>query len=205
MKDKINFGRKIMKRLGTIVAVVMLFCAGCGSLRFAPSEEQKQNAWVHNRTAVIAAQTAKDEVASEKLKALTDLSRIQSRAFVAYCGLPEELPEAESAEDVLSESNQQLATVAIEQSKQRPDAWSVADSSLELAIAIVGLFGGAYATRVIKFLQEAKAKSNAIKEIVLGNEIFKKTSPDSAQAFKDAQKNQSPLTRQIVVEAKSGT
>jgi len=139
--------RKVM-----MVMVGMLFCAGCGNIRFAPSEEQKQNAWVHNRTAAIAAQEA---------------------------------------------------ATAIEQSKQRPDVWTVADSGLELAIAIAGLFGGAYATRVVKFLQEAKAKSNAMKEIVLANEIFKKTNPDAAEAFKDAQSNQSPLTKQIVVEMKS--
>lgn len=189
------------KAMATIAVVLMI--NGCGEIRFAPTEEQKQNAWVHNRTAAIAAQTAKDEAASEKLKALTSLSEMQSRALVAYCGLPEELPEAETAEDVLSESNRQLATTAIEQSKQRPDAWSIADSGLELAIAIAGLFGGAYATRIIRFLQEAKAKSNALKEIVLASEIFKKTNPDSAQAFKDAQRNQSPLTRQLVAEIKA--
>ena len=189
------------KMIGTLAVVLMM--GGCGQIRFAPSEEQKQNAWVHNRTAAIAAQTAKEEYTSEKLKALTDLSRIQSRAFVAYCGLPEELPQAESAEDVLSVSNRRLATTAIEQSKQRPDAWDVADSGLELAIAIAGLFGGAGAIRFAKFLQEAKAKSNALKEIVLANEIFKKTNPDSAGAFKDAQRNQSPLTRQIVAEVKN--
>jgi hypothetical protein len=172
-------------------------------LQFAPSEQQKQNAWVHNRTAAIAAQEAATEQTSAQLQELTKLSETQSRAFVAYCGLPEKLPDAESAEEVLSESNRQLAATAIEQSKQRPDAWTIADSSLELAIAIAGLFGGAYATRVVKFLQEAKAKSNAIKEIVLGNEIFKKTNPDSAEAFKDAQRNQSPLTRQLVAEIKT--
>ncbi len=59
------------------------------------------------------------------------------------------------------------------------------------------------AVRFAKFLHEAKAKSNALKEIVLGNEIFKKTNPDSAEAFKDAQRNQSPLTKQIVTEVKS--
>lgn len=189
----------------TILTVaVVLITNGCGSLRFAPSEEQKENAWVHNRTTAIAAQTAKEEYASGKLQALTDLSRTQSKAFVAYCGLPQELPEAETAEDVLSESNVHLATTAIEQSKQRPDAWSVADSALELGIAVAGLFGGLTATRIARFLQEAKAKSNALKEIVLANEIFKKTNPDSAEAFKDAQRNQSPLTKQIVAEAKSG-
>ena len=190
--------RKVMA-----VAAVLLVASGCGQIRFAPSESQKQNAWVHNRTAVIAAQEAQAEQASANLQELTKLSETQSRAFVAYCGLPEELPEAETAQDVLKESNVQLAATAIEQSKQRPDAWGVAGSALDLGIAIAGLFGGAYATRVIRFLQEAKAKSNALKEIVLANEIFKKTNPDAADAFKDAQRNQSPLTKQIVAEVKS--
>ena len=75
-------------RYGLIIAAASLLLAGCEAIRFAPSEEQKQNAWVHNRTAAIAAQTAKEEYASGKLQALTDLSRTQSKAFVAYCGLP---------------------------------------------------------------------------------------------------------------------
>ena len=194
-----------MKRLATVVIVGILFCVGCGQIRFAPSEAQKQNAWVHNQTAAFAAHEAQNEQVSAQLQELTKLSETQSRAFVAYCGLPEQLPAADTVNDVLSESNKQLATTAIEQSKQRPDMWDIADSSLELGIALAGLFGGVYATRIAKFLQDAKAKSNALKEIVLANEIFKKTNPDAADAFKDAQRNQSPLTKQIVTEAKSGT
>jgi hypothetical protein len=176
---------------------------GCEGIRFAPSEAQKQNAWVHNRTAAFASQTAQSEQASEKLQELTRLSETQSQAFVAYCGLPEELPKVDTVNDVLSESNKQLAATAIAQSKQRPDMWTVADSTLELGIAVAGLFGGAGAVRFAKFLQDAKAKSNALKEVVLGNEIFKQTNPDSAEAFKDAHAKQSPLTKQIVTEVKS--
>jgi len=202
IKVKFNFRRKIMNKLVVVVTAGMLFCVGCEGIRFGPSETQKQNAWVHNRTAAIASQTAQSEQSSEKLQELTKLSETQSQAFVAYCGLPQELPKADTANDVLSESNKQLAATAIKESSQRPDAWDIADSTLELGIALAGLFGGVYATRIAKFLQEAKAKSNALKEIVLANEIFKKTNPDSAEAFKDAQRNQSPLTKQIVTEAK---
>jgi uncharacterized protein YceK len=186
-----------------VATAIALVLGGCGQIRFAPSEAQKQNAWVHNRTAAIASQTAQAEQSSEKLQELTRLSETQSQAFVAYCGLPEELPKANTVEDVLSESNKQLAATAIKESSQRPNAWDIADSTLELGIALAGLFGGAGAIRVMSFLQQAKAKSNALKEIVLANEIFKKTNPDSAEAFKDAQKNQSPLTKQIVAEAKA--
>jgi hypothetical protein len=182
---------------------ILLAAGGCGQIRFAPSEAQKQNSWVHNRTAMIAAQEAQSEQASAQLQELTKLSEVQSRAFMAYCGLPEEMPQADTAQDILSESNRQLATTAIKESSQRPDAWDIADSTLELGIALAGLFGGVYATRIAKFLQDTKAKSNALKEIVLANEIFKKTNPDSADAFKDAQRNQSPLTKQIVAEVKS--
>jgi hypothetical protein len=199
--DKKTEEKKMRRTM--LVMVGMFIFTGCESIRFAPTEEQKENAWVHNRTAVIAAQTAREENASEELKALTDLSKLQSKAFVAYCGLPAELPETETAEDILKESNVRLATTAIEQSSVRPDGWQVADSAFELGIAIAGLFGGAGALRVISFLQQAKAKSNALKEIVLGNEIFKKTNPDTADAFKEAQSNQSPLTKQLVAEMKT--
>ncbi|MFA5240645.1 MAG: hypothetical protein WC476_13195 [Phycisphaerae bacterium] len=195
--------RVVLAMVLVVGGSILLITGGCGQIRFGPSESQKQNAWVHNRTAAIASQTAQSEQSSEKLQELTKLSETQSQAFVAYCGLPEELPKANTAEDVLSESNKQLAATAIKESGQRPDAWDIADSTLELGIA--GLFGGAGAIRVMSFLQQAKAKSNALKEIVLANEIFKKTNPDAADAFKDAQRNQSPLTKQIVTEAKSGT
>jgi hypothetical protein len=193
-----------MRKAIVALGMVFVMTAGCESIRFAPNETQKQNAWLHNQTAAIAAQEAAAEQSSAKLQNLTKLSETQSRAFVAYCGLPDEYPKADTVEEVLSESNWQLATTAITQSSQRPDAWSVADSAFELGIAVAGLFGGAYATRIAKFLQDAKAKSNALKEIVLANEIFKKTNPQSADAFKDAQRNQSPLTKQIVTEVKTG-
>jgi len=198
--------RKARAVLAMVLAVsgsILLITSGCEGIRFGPSETQKQNAWVHNRTAAIASQTAQNEQSSEKLQELTRLSETQSQAFVAYCGLPEELPKANTAEDVLSESNRRLAATAIKESSQRPNGWDIADSTLELGIALAGLFGGAGAIRVMSFLQDAKAKSNALKEIVLANEIFKKTNPDSAEAFKDAQRNQSPLTKQLVAEVKS--
>jgi hypothetical protein len=195
---------KAMRKMMVTLAAIIVMTAGCESIRFAPNETQKQNAWLHNQTAAIAAQEAAAEQSSAKLQDLTKLSETQSRAFVAYCGLPDEYPKADTAEEVLSESNRQLATTAITQSSQRPDAWDMAGSAMDLGIAVAGLFGGAYATRIGKFLQDAKAKSNALKEIVLANEIFKKTNPTSADAFKDAQRNQSPLTKQIVTEVKTG-
>jgi hypothetical protein len=180
-----------------------LLPAGCNSLRFAPSEEQKQNAWLHNRTTTIAADTARDEQASGQLQALAELSELQSQAFTSYFGLPKEFPQATCAEDVLAQSNQQLAQTALRQSGERPDAWQVADSALELGIGICALFGGVYGTRAVQFLKGARTKSKALQEIVAGNELFKKNNQSQVSAFKDAHQKQSPQTRQIVTQAKT--
>ncbi len=186
-----------------VLVACALICAGCESLRFAPSEVQKQSAWLHNRTATVAAETARSENASEKLQGLTKLSELQSRAFVSYHGLPEEFPQAETAEDILAQSNWQLAQTALTESAERPDVWQLTDSALELAIGICALLGGVYGTKAVKFLKDAQAKSKALKEIIEGNELFKKQNESSVAAFKQAQQNQSPQTRQIVTEMKS--
>lgn len=188
----------------TLIIITLLVCmfGGCESLRFAPSEQQKQNAWLHSRTTMIAADTAKDENASQKLKALTQLSQMQSRAFSSYFGLPKEFPKSETVEDVLAESSFQLAGTAIQQGAERPDAWQVADSMMELGIGICALLGGVYGTRAVSFLRQAQTKSKALKEIITGNELFKKQNAASASAFKKAHQNQSTQTRQIVAEMK---
>ncbi|MHC4212151.1 MAG: hypothetical protein ACYSWP_02140 [Planctomycetota bacterium] len=183
-------------------ALVCLFFVGCDSLRFAPSEVQKQNAWVHNRTAAIAVQAADDEIASQKLQSLTKLSEQQSRAFVAYHGLPKEFPVAETAEDVLGQSNFQLANSALSDSTDRPDTFEVADSVFELLIGIAALAGGIYGTRSLRFLKDARVKSRALKEIVDGNELFKQRNPEQATGFKEAHRNQSSGTKQIVTSLK---
>ena len=186
-----------------MVVVALMACgAGCDSLRLAPSEQQKQNAWLHNRTAAVAAETAKAEQSSQELQALTQLSELQSRAFTSYCGLPKEYPQAETTTQILGESNWQLANAAVTESTQRPDPWQVADSVLEFGIGISALLGGVFGTRAVRFLRDARAKSQALKEIVEGNELFKKQQPSQAKAFKSAQQNQSPETRQLVAALK---
>ncbi len=203
MKEKCNKATS-PKIVVFISAYMCLLLAGCGSLRFAPTEAQKQNAWLHNRTAIITAETARaEEDTSPKLQALTQLGEVQSRAFSAYCGLPKEFPPAETAEDILSESNWQLAGTALQQSAERPDAWQVADSMLEMGIGICALLGGVYGTRAVRFLKDARGKSNALHEIISGNEQFKKQNQTQVAAFKQAHQNQSPQTRQLVATMKT--
>ena len=190
------------KILVTLTALASIL-TGCDTLRFAPSEQQKQNAWLHNRTAIVAAQTAKTEQTSQELQALTGLSELQSRAFVSFCGLPKDFPQAETAEDIIAQSNWQLARTALAESAERPDTWQVADSAIELGIAICALLGGVYGTRAAGFLKDARAKSAALKEIIAGNELFKKQNPAQAPVFKEAHQAQSPQTRQIVTQMKA--
>ncbi len=192
-----------MRQVLAILIVPCFLLCGCGNLRFAPGEAQKQNAWLHNRTATIAADTARDEAASQKLQALTKLSQVQSRAVTSHYGLPKEFPQADTAEEILRESSWQLARTALAESAERPDAWQVADNMLELAIGICALLGGVYGTRAVRFLKQARAKSKALQEIIAGNELFKKEHTASAAAFKEAHKAQSPQTRQIVAEVKA--
>jgi hypothetical protein len=163
---------------------------------------QKQNAWLHGRTTQVSAQAARDEGTSPKLQALTKLGELQSRAFVSYHGLPKELPKADTAEDILAESNVELAAAAIGDAGVRPDAWEVADSMLELGIGIAALLGGVYGTRAARFLKQARAKSKALKEIVEGNELFKRVNDQQAKAFKEAHRAQSHATKQIVAQLK---
>lgn len=185
-----------------VVAIAMSQIAGCKGLRFAPSEQQRQNAWLHNRTTSMAAERARTEQTSAELQALTKLSEKQSRAFTSYCGLPKEYPQAETTAEVLAQSNWQLADTALAQSVERPDPWQVADSVLEVAIGVSALFGGVYGTRAVRFLRDARTKSQALKEIVEGNERFKKQNETQTQAFKAAHGSQTPQTRQLVAQLK---
>lgn len=192
-----------MKKILLTAILMASLLTGCDSLRFTPSESQKQNAWLHNRTAIIAAQTARTENASEKLQQLSALSELQSRAFSSYYGLPSQFMPAATADDVLVQSSFNLAQTALNQSIDRPDGWQLADSALELGIGLCALIGGVYGTRAIRFLKTAKIKSDALKEIITGNELFKKDNADHATAFKQAHKSQTSQTRQIVAQMKA--
>jgi hypothetical protein len=189
--------------MGFLCSVVLtLWLAGCEGLRLAPSEKQKQNAWLHSRTAAAAAVTAKSEQTSQQLQALTQLSETQSQAIAAYCGQPKEQPQAQTTEQILAQSNWQLASEALTESTKRPDVWEVADSAMDVGIGIAALFGGVFGTQAVRFLQNARAKSKALKEIIQGNELFKQQNADQTEAFKTAQQNQSPETRQLVTAMK---
>ncbi|MCE5187311.1 MAG: hypothetical protein LLF76_14425 [Planctomycetaceae bacterium] len=188
--------------VGLVVSLVMVSLSGCG-LRYAATQAQKQNAFLHAQVCGMAAQTAAEENASARLCALTALSARQSEAFVLDYGVPEELEHGQAELDrATHEEMTVVAETAMADAARQPDAWALADGALELAIALAGLLGGVYGARAAAFLKLAKDKSKALKEIVAGNELFKQLYPEQAQRFKEAQGRQSQTTKTIVTELK---
>jgi len=175
---------------------------GCDTLRFAPSELQKQNAYLHHRTVEAAALQTQLDQASQPLCDLINQATQQSEAIIAYYGLPQQIPPTESLEQILSADNKILARTAYAQSLERPDPWDFANHLLELGIALAGVLGGVYGSRVLATLQLARRKTNALREVVQGNELFKKQNSQFTDVFKKAHQGQSDTTRAIVATLK---
>ena len=186
-----------MLKVLIVTGIFGLFVCGCGV-----DEVVRQNAYLHNKTAEMVKVVAGSEGVSGELDGLISLNASQSRAFVADYGLPEVLPAASTVDDLLSESSFVLADTAFDRSRKKPDAWDVADGFINAGIAIAGLFGGVWGIKLVSFLRSTQLKSNALREVVLGNEVFKKTNGEMATAFKTAHNYQSQPTRQIVKEMK---
>lgn len=181
-----------------LVFIMVVLC-GCG-LRFAADEVQKQNAYLHKRVAEFVKSASIEEGVSSELAGLVELNELQSRVFVSDYGLPKALPTASTIDEVLDEENFTIAGAAMESSFRKPDTWSVADGFIEIGIAVAGLFGGVWGLKIASVLRAAKINSNALREIILGNEVFKKTNEQMAQSFKQAHLQQSKPTRKIVAE-----
>ena len=181
--------------VSSVLMGAILFIGGCDGFRFAATEAQKQNAWLHGQVCAMAADTAADEQASQTLCGLTALARQQSAAFVIDYGLPESVPAVSNAEAVAISAKADAA--------KHPDVWTLADGALEFGIALAGLVGGVYGIKVGGYLKTARDKSKALKEIIQGNELFKQLYPEQSERFKDAQRKQSPATRQLVTDVKT--
>ena len=177
--------------------------SGCDGFRYAATEAQKENAWLHERVCAAAAETATDEQVSGQLCGLTELAYNQSGAFVADYGAPKQVPNVTGTATVLSQGSVVAANAKID-AVNRPDMWTLADSAMELGIALAGLVGGMYGVRIMGYLKTARDKSNALKEIIRGNELFKQMYPEQADRFKEAQQKQSPATKQLVTAVKTG-
>lgn len=189
-----------MKKFIVLIIGLMLF-AGCDTLRFGATQSQKQNAWLHQKTAQLAADTATQQQTSRQLQSLTQLSELQSRAFVADYGQPAELPASDTIDGIFA--SQSIAQQALTDSSQKPDTWDVIDGAMDVGIGIAGLMGGVWGVRVASFLTRTQKQSLALREVVLGNELFKTQNANAAADFKNSHLNQSSTTKQIVSEIKN--
>ena len=84
-----------------------------------------------------------------------------------------------------------------------PDPWAAAVVLLEAALAAAGVIGGAAGVRIAGALRKAQNAQRAVREIIRGNEVFKRNHSAAAEAFKRAQQGQSPTTRKLVTAIKA--
>ena len=189
-------------RLIAAVCFTVGIWGGCDTLRFAPGEVQKQNAYLHHRTVQAASMRAQQETVSPVLQELTGQAQTQSEAILAYYGLPKTIPPLQTIEQILSPASRSVTENAHAAAIERPDPWDVADDMLELGIAVAGIVGGVCGTRVVSTLRTAREKSTALREVVRGNEVFKQANPESVNAFKKAQQGQSTTTSTLVASMK---
>jgi len=199
-----------MQRKSLVFLVLSLFLigaigaiSGCNSLRFAPSEAQKQIAFDTYQTAQAVNTTGAAAASPAAQKLVTGTA-----AALAYTGMPADpvIPDYDAA-----------AAQATADAAARPTAVDVieaADEGLslfsELAIAL-GLGGLGYGGKKLSdWLALAKQRSAALKEVVKNNELFKSSALAANNAaavdlFKQAQAAQSPETKVLVTELKAGT
>lgn len=196
-----------MKRFKIAVVITLwtllaaLFClplAGCDTLRFAPSEAQKQISY----DTYLAAQTVNAQGTEPKSQAAEKLVT-GTGTLLTYTGLPK---------DPVITDYKTTAEQAQKDASGRPtieDVSKAADGWLELGIGIAGLFSGGVALKAAGWLQQLRDKAKALKEVVTANETLKQylesaDYQDALNIFKKAQSGtQSPTTSQIVYELRA--
>jgi len=174
-------------------AVLSFFAFGCEeTFRLAPTEAIKQSNELTFELAKKIDEQGTDakSPASQKMVQGTLVS-------LNYSGRPKEPPDPEQFDTIVQQGQVDA--------QERPDAWQIADSALELGIGIAALFGGVAGMKGVKLLSEARAKSKALKQIIEGNELFKVTADEKAKKeFAEAQNAKQTLveTKKIVADVK---
>jgi len=181
---------------------VAVFCCGCESLRFAPTEPQKKIAWQGHVTA--------RNIEAEGADAHSPAARQQVQATqtaLTYIGLPKDPVITDYATTVAQARADAVRRPALE------DISEAAEQGLSLAAELAILFGvgglGFGGKKLADWLKLAREKNKALAEIIQGNELFKdqlKTENIPViTAFKDAQNKaqKTPSTKRLVTELKT--
>lgn len=178
-----------MKRIffTALLLAVLALSAGCtDAMRFAPTEQQKQTAWLTNDLA--------KEIESNGTEAGSPAAKkiVQGTTAAAlYYGLPKQPADPQEFETVAAD--------ATAQSMERPDPWKVADNLLVLGAGIATIIGGVAGQRIASGIGTLRAKAKALEEVVVGNELLKANGGD----FKKAHAKQTVKTRTIVAEIRA--
>lgn len=121
-----------------IVLILVMTLNGCGVVKLAPGQVQKQNAWLLQQTVTAANQQAVTEQSSQQLINLTALAVDQSQAVVLDYGMPDITP-ASDIDSLLNGQTKALADEAIYWSGGGGDS----DFWLNLLMVILSLVSGA--------------------------------------------------------------
>jgi len=72
-----------MAKLSLVSVVVVMLLVRCDGLRFAPGEVQKQNAWLHSRTAQMAADIAPAYLSIKKMIFSAGFTQMSQKSVLA--------------------------------------------------------------------------------------------------------------------------
>ena len=180
-----------------VLLVLSLSLAGCGGLRFAPSQSQKQLAFATHQAARSAADLGL-QPGSEAAKQIV----VGTAASLAYSGMPQ-TPEIADYDTTAAQAASDAARRPAAQ-----DVFNAAEGGLSLASQLILAlgFGGAGigGKKLIDWIALARQKSDAFKEVVQGNELLAQYLRDQGKTaelntFKAAQTSvQSPQTELLV-------
>jgi len=188
--------------LALLLLAAVLMTTGCDSLRFAPTEPQKQIALKTHLNARAVADAGTEPGSPAAIQVVEGTA-----ASLGYTGMPAN-PDIIDYESTL--------TAAQTDAVKRPavdDVFNEIDSGLGLLgdLAILFGFGGTIwgGKKIIDWISISKQKSQALKEVIKSNELLKDIARcDDNKDFEPVFKNtnnaiQSPATKQIIWDQKN--
>jgi len=183
--------------LTVLVAVIGVLIGGCGNLRFAPTEAQKQ----------IALQAAKDAMTVQSNGAqarspITGQLVEGTTAALAYIGPPKQPTVVDYPNTVAQAQNDAAQRPTPADVMDKVDAGMGLISSILLAVGAGGL--GIGGKKAVDLIAQARQRAAALREVVAANELtaeyFKSTGNTQAlQALKTYQNQKQSGATEVLV------
>jgi hypothetical protein len=181
-----------------IAVIFVVVLSGCDTMRFAPTEEQKQTAMLTHNAATEAVYSGLEPKSQE-----ARLLEQGTLATTLYYGAPEKIP---AKTDFTTEK----VAVAQSDAAKRPSFQQVADTGLSmleiiLGTGVLGIGGTAIGTRILASAKKGRDAAIALEQVVKGNkEYLRDAPPEQADAFRAAQNaKQDDATKVIVATVKA--